>query len=88
VSGFAKPFAVPFVHTWFFGARLDVQRIKTKARSWSVIHGEKDPLVPHQKGCELARELGVVCETIKNGGHFTPQEQHVEHPEVLRAILS
>jgi predicted alpha/beta hydrolase family esterase len=87
VSGFAKPFPVPFVHTWFFGAKLDLESIKPKARSWYVIHGEKDPLVPFKRGCELAEALGVSCESICDGGHFTPQEKCLELPEVLRAVV-
>lgn len=86
VSGFSEPLAVPFVRTWFFGARLDFTRIKSKALSWKVIHGEKDPLVPYRSGCELAEALGVECETVQGAGHFTPREKHLEHPEVLRAV--
>lgn len=88
VSGFAKPFPVLFVRTWFFGARLNFDRITLKASSWRVIHGEKDPLVPRQKGCELAHELGVECEIVQGAGHFTPQEKHLEHPQVLKAVIS
>lgn len=88
VSGFARPFPVPFVRTWFFGGRINLELVKAKAKSWRVIHGEKDPLVPHQRGCELAEGLGVECETVLNGGHFTPREKHLQHPEALRAILT
>ena len=86
VSGFTKPFPVPFVHTWFFGAKLDLETIKPKALSWRVIHGEKDPLVPYERGCELANELGVPCVMVCDAGHFTPEERCLQLPEVLRAV--
>lgn len=86
VSGFFRPFFVPFVHTWFFGARLDIAQLRNKALSWHVIHGESDPLVPYKRGRELADMLGVPLETICGGGHFTPREKCIELPEVLKAI--
>lgn len=86
VGGFAKPFPIPFVRTWFFGSRPDMGLVKTKARSWSVIHGDRDPLVPYRRGCELAEQLGVECRTICGGGHFTPREKCSSLPEILEEL--
>lgn len=86
VEGFGRPFLMP-LRMWFGSSDLNIERIKPKARVWTFIHSENDPLVPFAEGEWLARRFGAEVVRIKKG-HVTQEEGYTELPEVIEAIGS
>jgi uncharacterized protein len=85
VSGFARPYPIPGLGQWFNHSKLDFDRIRGKAKRWTVIHAKNDPLVPYAEGKWLAEQLGVPI--VKNMKfHMNQFTACYELPEVLDAI--
>jgi uncharacterized protein len=86
VAGFMRPFPIPGAAQWFGDAKIDIARVKGKAKRWSVIHATNDPLVPYREGEHLANQLGV--RIIANGKfHMNQVTGCFELPEVLQEVV-
>jgi predicted alpha/beta hydrolase family esterase len=88
VSGFARPFPFPLVNAWFGDAKIDMDSVRRKSRSWAVLHTKTDLLVPFREGEWMAERLGVsLTEVMSHGGHLAPEDGALEVPEILSAVL-
>jgi predicted alpha/beta hydrolase family esterase len=88
VSGFGRKFTMPLLDLWIKGKKIDFDRVKKKAKHWSVIHSAHDYLVPYKEGEWLAKQLGVDVIRTKARGHLIHEERCFELPEALEAIVS
>jgi len=86
VAGFARQFPIPGLGQWFDGAAIDLDRVRGKAKRWSVIHGSNDPLVPYAEGKWLAERLGVSIVANKKF-HMNQFTACFELPEALKVIV-
>lgn len=68
--------------------QLDLERIRRKAKHWTLIHGDHDPLVPFKEGRWLARQLKATFIVEKNRGHLIQYEGIIKLESALQALVS
>lgn len=86
VSGLARKIKYLDVITTGYDLLFDWKRISNKARSWTVIHGDKDPIVPLKESRWIAHNLKTKLWVEKGQGHFTQYRGVFKLSDVLRAI--
>lgn len=52
----------------------------------TVLHGDNDPYVPIEQAEEVAKNLEVPLQIIKNGGHLNAESGYTEFSEILDFI--
>jgi len=70
----------------FFDKSLDFKNIKTKCRSFVIIHGDDDPAVPVHNAETLSKELEGELIIIKKGGHLNGSAGWYELPQCLEVL--
>jgi uncharacterized protein len=70
----------------FSGFDFDWERIKNKAKNFSVFHSDDDPYVSLANGKKLAKNLDVELTFIPNAGHFNAKAGYLKFPELLEKI--
>ena len=70
----------------FLDRKFDFKSIKSKAKNFTVIHGDNDPFVPLSHAEKLAKELGCELIIVKNGGHLNGSSGWTKLPHALEAL--
>ncbi len=86
VSGPIKKTDNKFVNK-FLNKPFDFKKIKSKAKSFFIIHGDNDPLVPLSEAIELSKLLSAELTIVKKGGHLNGSSGWHKLPRCLKAIL-
>lgn len=86
VSGLAR--RIPFLDKIATGYDMDFdwKYLSSKAGSWTVIHGDQDPIVPIEESRWMARNLQTKLWVEKGQGHFTQYVGVFKLRDVLKAI--
>lgn len=86
VSGLARK--IPYLDTITTGydMNFDWKQLSRKVKSWTVIHGDQDPIVPIKEGRWIARNLQTKLWVEKGQGHFTQYRGVFKLNDVLKAI--
>lgn len=71
----------------FLSTLFDYQNIKSKAKHFTVIHGDNDPNVPLHHAEILSKGLEGKLTVVKNGGHLNGSSGYTELSECLDALL-
>jgi uncharacterized protein len=88
VGSFPKPIGFKEVEN-FFETPLDFEKIKAKAKYFTIIHSDNDPYVPMEYATELQEKLGARMIVKQGMGHFAGKaenEPDVPLPDVTEAI--
>ena len=88
VGSFPKPIGFKEVEN-FFEVPLDFDKIKPKAKYFTVIHSDNDPYVSMEYAAELQQKLGARMIVKQGMGHFAGKaenEPDVPLPDVSDAI--
>lgn len=70
----------------FLETPFDFENIKSKCKSFVIIHGDNDPNVPLRNAEFLSKELNGQLTIIKNGGHLNGSAGWVTLPQCLEAL--
>ncbi len=70
----------------FIDRSFDWDRIKTNCAIFHVYHSDNDPYFPLFLGEELAKQLGVNVDIVKNAGHFNEAAGYLKFPKLLEDI--
>ncbi len=70
----------------FLKESFDYKVIKTKARSFVVIHGDDDRSVSIEQGKVLAKELNADLVIVKKGGHLNGSAGWYSLPQALEGL--
>lgn len=65
---------------------FDFEKIKSKCKSFSIIHGDNDPYVPLNDAKILSDKLDVQLIIVKNGGHLNGSAGWLTLPCCLEAL--
>lgn len=86
VSGLARQ--IPYLDKIAKGYDMDFdwKRLPRKAKLWTVIHGDQDPIVPIKESRWMARNLRTKLWVEKGQGHFTQYRGVFKLSDVLKAI--
>ena len=72
--------------TFIIGREFDWKKIKQNCVEFHVYASDNDPYVPPEKGRELAGNLGVQLNVIKNAGHFNRKANYTKFELLLNDI--
>lgn len=72
----------------FLETPFDFETIKSKCGSFTVIHGDNDPLVPLDNAKTFSKELDAPLVIIENGGHLNGSAGWTQLPQCLGALNS
>ncbi len=89
-SGFFKDLGDDFfdsLNKTFTNVDFDWDLIRGNAREVAMFQGDNDPYVPRDEAEELAQNLGVQLNLIKNGGHLNAEFGYTEFPEILETVV-
>lgn len=67
----------------FSGFNFDWEKIKTKAKHFTVFQSDNDPYVSLGNGEKLAQELNVELSFIPNAGHFNKKAGYIKFEDLL-----
>lgn len=70
----------------FLDKNFDFERIKSKCKKFSVIHGDNDPHVPLDNAKFLSQKLNGKLIVVKNGGHLNGSAGWFKLPQCLEAL--
>ncbi len=70
----------------FFAKDLDFNKIKSKCKKFTIIHGDNDPKVPLANAKFLSEKLNGDLVIVKNGGHLTGSSGWFTLPQCLEAL--
>lgn len=70
----------------FLDKPFNFEVIKSKAKAFSVIHGDNDDRVPFTQAEKLAQELGAELTPVPNGGHLNGKSGWNTLPQCLEAL--
>lgn len=70
----------------FMDTPFNFNLIKNNCKSFSVIHGDNDEVVPFSHAEQLSKNLSCELVTITNGGHLNGSSGWHELPEALTAL--
>lgn len=90
VSGFTGKLGIEKfdkINKTFAERKFNWKKIALPSRLFHVIHGDNDPYVPMEKAEEIAKNLGVEVEVIKNGGHLNKEAGFTKFPYLLDKII-
>lgn len=91
VSGFIGPLNNPKfdkINKTFAEKEFNWPKIRSNCQKFHIIHGDNDPYVLMGKAEELAKNLGVEVEVIKNGGHLNKSAGYTKFEYLIRLIKS
>jgi predicted alpha/beta hydrolase family esterase len=71
----------------FLDKEFDFEKIKSKCKLFSLIHGDNDPLVPLKDAIFLSQKLQGDLITIKNGKHLNGSAGFLSLPQCLEVLL-
>ena len=86
VSGPCLPIKHPRLKN-FLNKPFDWKIIQSKAKSFTIIHGSNDPLVPLEEAKILSKKLNAKLIVVKNGGHLNGGSGWYALPECFSALL-
>ncbi|MCL2173703.1 alpha/beta hydrolase [Candidatus Saccharibacteria bacterium] len=89
VGGYIRTIGDPQYDEWnkpFYDKKFDWEKIHRGAKQFFVLHGDNDPYVPIEQAQEIARNLHVDLDIIKNGGHLNAESGYTEFPLILDII--
>lgn len=70
----------------FLDKDFDYETIKSKCRTFSIIHGDNDPNVPLNNAETLSKKLGGELIVVKDGGHLNGSSGWFSLPQCLEAL--
>lgn len=70
----------------FLETPFDFESIKSKCKSFRIIHGDNDPNVPLDNAKTLSRELSGELIIVENGGHLNGSAGWTQLPQCLEAL--
>lgn len=70
----------------FLDAPFDFETIKSKAKTFSVIHGDNDDRVPFDHAEKLSSELDAELISVPNGGHLNGKSGWRTLPQCLEML--
>jgi predicted alpha/beta hydrolase family esterase len=71
----------------FLETRFDFDHIKNACHHFTIIHGENDQAVSFYDAGYLTEKVSGLLIPIPGGGHFSSDENCIELPEALDALL-
>lgn len=86
VGAFARRIPNLELVTKGYDMHFDIDDIMPKAKKWTIIHGDDDPLVPFREGEWLAKRLGADFIVEKGRGHLTQYRGVFKLKSVLDSI--
>lgn len=76
------------VNAPFFVTPFNWEKIRKNSKKFSAYNGDNDPYVPLERGKEVARNLGIDLQVIKNGGHINAAAGYTKFEKLLQDIKS
>ncbi|MFZ2522838.1 MAG: alpha/beta hydrolase [Minisyncoccia bacterium] len=70
----------------FLETPFDFESIKSKCKSFSIIHGDNDPNVPLDNAKTLSKELNSNLIIVENGGHLNGSAGWTQLPQCLEVL--
>lgn len=70
----------------FLDKNFDFEKIKSKCKAFSIIHGDNDPNVPLDNAKFLSQKLNGELIVIENGGHLNGSAGWLKLPQCLEAL--
>jgi len=70
----------------FLDHDFDFEKIKAKCKSFTVIHGDNDPLVPLDNAKFLSQNLSCELVVVENGGHLNGRSGWLQLPQCLESL--
>ncbi len=70
----------------FLNKKFDFEKIKSKCKKFSIIHGDNDPNVPLDNAKFLSQKLNGELIVVKNGGHLNGSAGWFKLPQCLKAL--
>jgi predicted alpha/beta hydrolase family esterase len=70
----------------FLDRKFDFEKIKSKCKTFIIIHGDNDDSVPLDNAKNLCKELNGDLVVIKNGGHLNGSSGCFTLPQCLEAL--
>lgn len=74
------------INSTFVCKDFDWEKIKENAGEIYIYNSDNDPYVPLEKGQQIADNLGVKLNVIKNGGHINKGAGFEEFPQLFNDI--
>ena len=75
----------------FFDYPLNIEKVKTLADKFIVVHSRDDSHIDYQQGVEISNELGAELITYEDADHFGGEENSVANAEhflkVIKSVL-
>lgn len=75
----------------FFDYPLNIEKIKTLANKFIVVHSKDDSRIDYQQGIEISDELGAELITYEDADHFSGGENSTTNAErflkVIKSVL-
>lgn len=70
----------------FLDQEFDFEKIRSKCKAFSIIHGDNDPVVPLSNAKILSGKLKGELILVKNGGHLNGSAGWTSLPQCLEAL--
>lgn len=70
----------------FMEGDFDFEKIKSKCKCFTLIHGDNDPFVPLENAKFLSEKLDCELIIVKNGGHLNCSSGWLQLPQCLDAL--
>lgn len=71
----------------FFEYPLDIEKIKTCADRFIVIHSKDDDSIDYQQALDISKDLGAELITYENMNHFSGGERATENAEYFLKVI-